>query len=103
MCVYFQGIQYLVDNDLLEWKPEAVAEFLYKEEGLNKTAIGNLLGERYDDEEEDVFVAHTPCGFDIEKELIPFCIHREEIYLQILQAFVDLHEFSNLNLVQALR
>ncbi len=47
---------------LLEWKPEAVAEFLYKEEGLNKTAIGNLLGERYDDEEEDVFVAHTPCG-----------------------------------------
>lgn len=46
---YFQGIQYLVDNDLLEWQPEAVAEFLYKEEGLNKTAIGNFLGERYDD------------------------------------------------------
>ncbi|XP_016088141.1 cytohesin-3-like isoform X1 [Sinocyclocheilus grahami] len=68
-----KGIQYLVDNDLLEWKPEAVAEFLYKEEGLNKTAIGNFLGER------------------------------EEIHLQILQAFVDLHEFSNLNLVQALR
>lgn len=42
-----QGIQYLVDNDLLEWTAEAVAEFLYKEEGLNKTAIGNFLGERY--------------------------------------------------------
>uniref|UniRef100_A0A673N629 Cytohesin 4a n=1 Tax=Sinocyclocheilus rhinocerous TaxID=307959 RepID=A0A673N629_9TELE len=68
-----KGIQYLVDNELLEWKPEAVAEFLYKEEGLNKTAIGNFLGER------------------------------EEIHLQILQAFVHLHEFSNLNLVQALR
>lgn len=24
-----------------------MAEFLYKEEGLNKTAIGNFLGERY--------------------------------------------------------
>ncbi|XP_051571908.1 cytohesin-3-like isoform X2 [Myxocyprinus asiaticus] len=68
-----KGIQYLVDNDLLGWKPETVAEFLYKEDGLNKTAIGNFLGER------------------------------EEIHLQILQAFVDLHEFSNLNLVQALR
>ncbi|XP_056608968.1 cytohesin-3 [Triplophysa dalaica] len=68
-----KGIQYLVDNGLLEWKPDSVSEFLYKEEGLNKTAIGNLLGER------------------------------EEIHLQILKAFVDLHEFSNLNLVQALR
>ncbi|TRY87819.1 hypothetical protein DNTS_015722 [Danionella cerebrum] len=68
-----KGIQYLVDNDLLVWKPEAVAEFLYKEEGLNKTAIGNFLGER------------------------------EESHLQTLQAFVHLHEFSNLNLVQALR
>ncbi len=57
MCVYFQGTKYLVDNNLLEWKPEAVAEFLYKEEGLNKTAIGNFLGERYDDEEDGVFVA----------------------------------------------
>ena len=42
-----QGINYLVENDLLEWRAEAVAEFLYKEEGLNKTAIGDFLGERY--------------------------------------------------------
>ncbi|XP_056308655.1 cytohesin-3 [Danio aesculapii] len=42
-----KGIQYLVDNGLLEWKPESVAEFLYKEEGLNKTAIGNFLGESH--------------------------------------------------------
>ncbi|XP_036408393.1 cytohesin-3-like isoform X1 [Megalops cyprinoides] len=68
-----KGIQYLVDNDLLEWEPEAVAEFLYKEEGLNKTAIGDFLGER------------------------------EDMHLQILKAFVELHEFSDLNLVQALR
>uniref|UniRef100_A0AAY5K1C9 Cytohesin 4a n=1 Tax=Esox lucius TaxID=8010 RepID=A0AAY5K1C9_ESOLU len=68
-----KGIKYLVDHNLLEWVPEAVAEFLYKEEGLNKTAIGNILGER------------------------------EEMYLDTLKAFVDLHEFSDLNLVQALR
>ncbi|KAJ7989506.1 hypothetical protein DPEC_G00305250 [Dallia pectoralis] len=68
-----KGIKYLVDHDLVEWTPEAVAEFLYKEEGLNKTAIGNILGER------------------------------DEMYLETLKAFVDLHEFSDLNLVQALR
>ncbi|KAG5853991.1 cytohesin 4b [Anguilla anguilla] len=68
-----KGIQYLVDNKLVEWKPPAVAEFLYKEEGLNKTAIGDFLGER------------------------------EDMHLQILKAFVELHEFSDLNLVQALR
>ncbi|KAF7698488.1 hypothetical protein HF521_004998 [Silurus meridionalis] len=68
-----KGIQYLLNNGLLDETPEVVAEFLYKEEGLNKTAIGNFLGER------------------------------EEFHLQILKAFVDLHEFADLNLVQALR
>ncbi|XP_042360879.1 cytohesin-2-like [Plectropomus leopardus] len=68
-----RGVHYLVENDLLEWRAESVAEFLYKEEGLNKTAIGNFLGER------------------------------EEMHLQTLKAFVGLHEFSDLNLVQALR
>ncbi|KAG7491461.1 hypothetical protein MATL_G00003910 [Megalops atlanticus] len=68
-----KGIQYLVDNNLLEWKAPAVAEFLYKEEGLNKTAIGDFLGER------------------------------EDMHIEILKAFVELHEFSDLNLVQALR
>ncbi|XP_026019855.1 cytohesin-2-like isoform X2 [Astatotilapia calliptera] len=68
-----KGVQYLVENGLLEWRAESVAEFLYKEEGLNKTAIGNFLGER------------------------------EEMHLKILKAFVGLHEFSDLNLVQALR
>ncbi|XP_060945968.1 cytohesin-3-like [Limanda limanda] len=67
------GFNYLVENDLLEWRAVSVAEFLYKEEGLNKTAIGNVLGER------------------------------EEMHLEILKAFVELHEFSDLNLVQALR
>lgn len=42
----FQGVNYLVENKLLEWTAQSVAEFLYKEEGLNKTAIGDFLGER---------------------------------------------------------
>lgn len=45
--VPLQGVHYLVENHLLEWRAESVAEFLYKEEGLNKTAIGNFLGEWY--------------------------------------------------------
>uniref|UniRef100_A0A3Q2DLQ1 Cytohesin 4a n=1 Tax=Cyprinodon variegatus TaxID=28743 RepID=A0A3Q2DLQ1_CYPVA len=40
------GICYLIEHGFLEWRAESVAEFLYKEEGLNKTAIGNFLGER---------------------------------------------------------
>lgn len=63
-----------MDNDLLEWIPEAVAEFLYKEEGLNKTAIGDFLGERYDD--GYIFVVNTACGSDMEKKIFPSCIHR---------------------------
>uniref|UniRef100_A0A6I8NC37 Cytohesin 4 n=1 Tax=Ornithorhynchus anatinus TaxID=9258 RepID=A0A6I8NC37_ORNAN len=68
-----KGIQYLIDHKLLSSKMEDIAEFLYKGEGLNKTAIGDYLGER------------------------------DPLNLQVLQAFVELHQFSNLNLVQALR
>lgn len=32
-----------------------------------------------------------------------FCPPREELNLAVLHAFVDLHEFTDLNLVQALR
>ncbi|KAM9818767.1 cytohesin-4-like isoform X1 [Syngnathus typhle] len=68
-----KGINYLVENRLLEKSAACIADFLYKEEGLNKTAIGEFLGER------------------------------DELHLQTLKAFVELHEFSDLNLVQALR
>ncbi|XP_036004613.1 cytohesin-4 [Fundulus heteroclitus] len=67
------GVRYLIEHGFLEWRAESVAEFLYKEEGLNKTAIGIFLGER------------------------------EDMHLQTLKVFVGLHEFSDLNLVQALR
>ena len=42
-----QGIEYLVENGLLQESPEDVARFLYKGEGLSKAAIGDYLGERY--------------------------------------------------------
>ncbi|XP_061062593.1 cytohesin-4 isoform X3 [Eubalaena glacialis] len=68
-----KGIQYLTEHKLLTPDVQDIAQFLYKGEGLNKTAIGTYLGER------------------------------DPINLQVLQAFVDCHEFANLNLVQALR
>ncbi|KAF6720155.1 Cytohesin-1 [Oryzias melastigma] len=68
-----KGISYLVENKLLDGSAQSIAEFLYKGEGLNKTAIGEFLGER------------------------------EELHLQTLKMFVELHKFSDLNLVQALR
>ncbi|XP_010795520.1 cytohesin-3-like, partial [Notothenia coriiceps] len=68
-----KGIQFLLENDLLQHTPEEVSQFLYKGEGLNKTVIGDYLGER------------------------------EDFNLKVLSAFVELHEFADLNLVQALR
>uniref|UniRef100_I3MSI9 Cytohesin 4 n=1 Tax=Ictidomys tridecemlineatus TaxID=43179 RepID=I3MSI9_ICTTR len=70
---HLQGIQYLIEHKLLTPDVQDIAQFLYKGEGLSKTAIGTYLGER------------------------------DPTNLQVLQAFVDCHEFANLNLVQALR
>lgn len=68
-----KGIEYLRENHLIRMDPADVANFLYKGEGLNKTAIGDYLGEKNDFNE------------------------------QVLKAFVELHDFTNLILVQALR
>lgn len=68
-----KGIEYLIENGLLQQTAESVAQFLYKGEGLNKTAIGDYLGEKNDFNEK------------------------------VLQAFVALHDFADLILVQALR
>lgn len=48
VCTFLfkQGIQFLLENDLLQNTPEDIAQFLYKGEGLNKTVIGDYLGER---------------------------------------------------------
>uniref|UniRef100_A0A182QFS1 Cytohesin-1 n=1 Tax=Anopheles farauti TaxID=69004 RepID=A0A182QFS1_9DIPT len=68
-----KGIEFLYENQLLRTDAQDVAQFLYKGEGLNKTAIGDYLGEKNDFNE------------------------------QVLKAFVELHDFTNLILVQALR
>ncbi|KAK3592669.1 hypothetical protein CHS0354_015971 [Potamilus streckersoni] len=68
-----KGIEYLIEHGLLQNTPQDVAQFLYQGEGLNKTAIGDYLGEKND--------------FNIE----------------VLKAFVNLHEFTDMILVQALR
>lgn len=39
-------MEYLIENNLVENSPEAVAQFLFTGDGLNKTAIGNYLGEK---------------------------------------------------------
>ncbi|EYB86762.1 hypothetical protein Y032_0273g972 [Ancylostoma ceylanicum] len=68
-----RGIEYLTDRGLLSRQPSAVAQWLYKGEGLSKTAIGELLG------------SHDP-----------FC-------LEVLDQFVLCHNFQNMFIVDALR
>ncbi|EDO38004.1 predicted protein [Nematostella vectensis] len=68
-----KGIDYLVMHGLLNNTPEDLADFLLKEEGLNKTQIGNYLGEN------------------------------KEFNLDVFAKFVDLHKFKDMILVQALR
>ncbi|MEQ2208565.1 Cytohesin-1 [Xenoophorus captivus] len=68
-----KGIHFLTESSLLKNTSEDIAQFLYKGEGLNKTAIGDYLGER------------------------------DEFNIKVLHAFLELHEFTDLNLVQALR
>ncbi|KAM7381364.1 hypothetical protein PAMA_012282 [Pampus argenteus] len=41
-----KGIRFLIDSSLLKNTSNDIAQFLYKGEGLNKTAIGDYLGER---------------------------------------------------------
>ena len=41
-----KGIEFLIDNLLVENTSDAIAQFLYSSDGLNKTAIGEYLGER---------------------------------------------------------
>ncbi|XP_065578705.1 cytohesin-1-like isoform X2 [Artemia franciscana] len=68
-----KGIEYLVEHGLIQHTPDAVAAFLHGGEGLNKTAIGDYLGEKHPFNES------------------------------VLKSFVHLHDFTDLILVQALR
>lgn len=93
---------FLVENELLRHTSEDIAQFLYKGEGLNKTAIGDYLGERC------TILKYIASPFLLSYR--PFItviflslLCRDDFNIKVLQAFVDLHEFTDLNLVQALR
>ncbi|CAF97890.1 unnamed protein product, partial [Tetraodon nigroviridis] len=86
-----KGIVFLVENELLRHTPEDIAQFLYKGEGLNKTAIGDYLGERC-----------APPEY-LQNAFFSSFVNMDDFNIKVLQAFVDLHEFTDLNLVQALR
>ncbi|KXJ21644.1 Cytohesin-1 [Exaiptasia diaphana] len=68
-----KGIEYLISSGLLNETPEDVADFLYTGENLNKTQIGNYLGEN------------------------------QEFNLKVFDKFVKLHKFEKRDLVHALR
>lgn len=44
--IYQQGMEYLIENDIVQNQPKSIANFLYHTMGLNKTAIGDYLGEK---------------------------------------------------------
>jgi len=68
-----KGLEYLYKNCLVNMTHEDIAAFLYNEEGLNKVKKGEYLGEKDD-----------------------FC-------LKVLKNYVELHDFTDRNLVSALR
>lgn len=68
-----KGIEYLIEHDILENTPDSIAKFLFDGEGLNKTAIGDYLGDR------------------------------NEFNMKVLDSYVNLHNFTDMILVQALR
>ena len=66
---------------------------------IQKEDISPLLGLPHLDRPQEVGASKCP---SVSRP--PFCLlARDPINLQVLQAFVDCHEFANLNLVQALR
>src|SRR5690349_8117814 len=70
-CV--QGIAFMHEAGLLGQSPEDIAKFLAKTQGLNKTMIGEYLGER------------------------------EEVCLKVMHAYVDAMDFTNSDFDAAIR
>lgn len=68
-----KGMEYILDHGLVQNTAESVAEFLFRGEGLRKSAVGDYLGEN------------------------------ESFNLDVLEKFCELHDFTDLILVQALR
>ena len=66
-------MRFLIESNLVENTPEAVARFLFNGEGINKVALGNYLGER------------------------------DEFNMQVLKEYISLFDFKNKPLIDAIR
>lgn len=85
-----------------------VAHFLYKGEGLNKTAIGKLYEAQRTNDFFFLILGRNPTGminFDVlhSQFIGDYLGEKNDFNEQVLRAFVELHDFTNLILVQALR
>jgi len=67
------GLEFLLNNNLVQDSPDSVANFLFQQDRLSKKQIGSYLG------------------------------GRDEFHQSVLREFVSLHQFTNLLLVQGLR
>jgi cytohesin len=68
-----KGMEFLIENNLVENDVKSVGHFLFNSDGLNKTSIGNYLGER------------------------------DDFNIKVLKEFTNQHDFKSKNLVEALR
>lgn len=71
--VSVQGIKFLVENGLITNEPESISQFIHSNPGLDKTALGDFLGEG------------------------------EAVNIRILHAYVDCMDFTGLTFENALR
>lgn len=67
------GIDYAVNKNILHSNPEEIAIFLFSQKRLSRVSVGDYIGEPW------------------------------EFNIQVMNKFVGLHNFSNKNLVEALR
>ncbi|KAH9518440.1 Brefeldin A-inhibited guanine nucleotide-exchange protein 1 [Bulinus truncatus] len=68
-----KGIQYLQEQEMLGKLPEDIAELFHNEERLNKTAVGDFLGEN------------------------------EKLHKEVMYAYIDQMDFTSMDIVSAMR
>jgi brefeldin A-inhibited guanine nucleotide-exchange protein len=82
-------VEYLIESKVFQGTPEDIARFLHSAESLNKTMIGDYLGERYKQTNK--------------KEIRFKILKRDEFCIRVLNAFVNKMDFSKFEFDHALR
>lgn len=90
-----------MDNHLLRMVPQDIAHFLYKGEGLNKTAIGKSKSHKKFSNATGIICSFFSLYLSLNTG--DYLGEKNDFNEQVLKAFVELHDFTNLILVQALR